>query len=333
MVTPLSSTPGFVDPSKMHVRFQEGGEQDSGALPDGGVGEGTQETSDELLAPQQEGPQGNSKSIPTPTPRPQGSAAEGLTPETSTLMPEAQQIDVNVPMPSFLSELRGTLDTDADAVSDTEAMVLEQMALEGTPTKVSGPRGALRPSVLSSILREQPGDNLPSSSGFVNPMSNPNVRQEVRNKYAGKHVPASIRLNNMGAVSIVGKIEGSFAARQAGFVKAVKRPKNEGGYYAQYATPEHGVAAASNLLKRYGTQGTNTASKITRKWAAEPGNYPNVLVKYLNQAGFNVNKDSPLNLSDPKTRLAILKAKSAHESGFGRPVYEEGVFLRGVGMT
>lgn len=169
-------------------------------------------------------------------------------------------------------------------------------------------------------------------SDFVDPRSNPAVDSSVLSRFEGKRLPASIRLNNMGAVSIVGNIDKSWAAKQAGFVGAVSRPKREGGYYAQYATPEHGVAAASKLLERFGRKGVNTPTEITKKWAAEPGNYPNVLVRFLKQAGYNVGKNTPLDLSDPNVRLAILKAKSAHESGVGKPIYSEDVFLRGVNL-
>lgn len=167
---------------------------------------------------------------------------------------------------------------------------------------------------------------------FVDPRDNPNVDPEVLSRFQGKRLPASLRLNNMGAVSITGNVAKSWAAKQPGFVGVVSRPKNEGGYYAQYATPEHGVAAASKLLERYGRQGTNTPVEITKKWAATPGNYPNVLVKYLKAAGFDVGRNTPLDLSDPEVRLAILKAKSAHESGAGRPTYSEDVFVRGVNL-
>src|SRR5690606_37969115 len=117
-----------------------------------------------------------------------------------------------------------------------------------------------------------------------------------------RRLPAAIRLNNPGAISIVGNIDKSFAARQPGFTGVVKRPKNEGGYYAQFATPQHGIAAASKLLQRYGKQGIDTPVSITRKWAKEPGNYPNVLVKFLRQAGYNVDKNTHLDLSDPGVR-------------------------------
>lgn len=149
-----------------------------------------------------------------------------------------------------------------------------------------------------------------------------------------KSVPVSIRNNNMGAISITGSIDKSWAARQPGFVGTSPRPKNEGGHYAKYATPEHGVAAASNLLKRYGSNGINTPIEIVSKWAAAGHEaYARTLVKYLNQAGFNVDKDTALDLNNKRVRLAILKAKSAHESGLGKPVYKSDVFLRGVDMT
>ena len=171
-----------------------------------------------------------------------------------------------------------------------------------------------------------------SEEEFISPRENPDVRPEVLSRFGNRRLPAAIRLNNPGAISIVGSVGKSFAAKQPGFTGVVKRPKNEGGYYAQFATPQHGIAAASKLLERYGRQGTNTAEKITKKWAAAPGNYPNVLVKYLREAGYQVSRNTPLDLSDPNVRIAILKAKSAHESGAGRPVYSDTVYSVGVNM-
>lgn len=171
-----------------------------------------------------------------------------------------------------------------------------------------------------------------SEDEFVSPRENPDVRPEVLSRFGNRRLPAAIRLNNPGAISITGSVGKSFAAKQPGFTGVVRRPKNEGGYYAQFATPQHGIAAASKLLERYGRSGTNTAEKITKKWAAAPGNYPNVLVKYLREAGYQVSKNTPLDLSDPNVRIAILKAKSAHESGAGRPVYSDSVYLTGVDM-
>jgi len=77
----------------------------------------------------------------------------------------------------------------------------------------------------------------------------------------------------------------------------------------------------------------DTPAAIVRKWSADKSahaSYEATLVKYLKQAGFNVGGGTSVDLSDPKVRLAILKAKSAHESGAGMPVYSEAVFQRGV---
>lgn len=177
------------------------------------------------------------------------------------------------------------------------------------------------------------GSGAPLPSNFVNPTSNPNVNPDILKRFEGRRLPVSIRNNNMGAVSITGNIERSWAAKQEGFVGTSPRPKNEGGYYAKYATPEHGVGAASKLLENYGSRGVNSPAKIVRKWSVDKAAhnaYANTLVKYLRAAGFDVDSNTALDLSQPEVRVAILKAKSAHESGLGVPVYVDGVFERGA---
>lgn len=173
----------------------------------------------------------------------------------------------------------------------------------------------------------------PDPNNFVEPKNNPDVDPAVMAKYANRRVPVSIRNNNMGAVSIIGNIENSWAARQPGFVGVTARPANEGGYYAKYATPQHGVAAASKLLENYGKQGVDSPAAIVRKWSASTAAhnvYAKTLVNYLKEAGYEVDATTRLDLSDPNIRLAILKAKSSHESGAGRPVYSDAVFKAGV---
>lgn len=172
-----------------------------------------------------------------------------------------------------------------------------------------------------------------TSDTFIEPTSNPSVNKEVLDRFAGRRLPVSIRNNNMGAVSITGNIDSSWAAKQPGFVGVTARPANEGGYYAKYATPEHGVAAASKLLELYGRQGVDSPGAIVRKWSADRAahaSYANTLVKYLKEAGFDASPNTRIDLSDPKVRLAVLKAKSSHEAGAGRPVYTDQTFLRGV---
>jgi hypothetical protein len=169
------------------------------------------------------------------------------------------------------------------------------------------------------------------SGEFIEPTSNPEVNPQVLERWRGKRLPVSIRNNNPAAISIVGSIEDSFAASQPGFVGVTKRPANEGGHYAKYATPEDGLRAASTLLRSYGRKGINTPSAIVKRWSTDKAahnSYANTLVKYLKQVGYDVTNTSKLNLEDPVVRRAILKAKSAHESGAGVPVYADEVYER-----
>lgn len=46
----------------------------------------------------------------------------------------------------------------------------------------------------------------------------------VIRKFANRRLPVSIRNNNMGAVSIMGDVEGAWSARQPGFVGVTPRP-------------------------------------------------------------------------------------------------------------
>lgn len=163
---------------------------------------------------------------------------------------------------------------------------------------------------------------------FVAPTENPDIIPQIRNR---ERLPVSIRNNNPGGISIIGKVEGSFAARQPGFVGTTNRPRVEGGKYAKFATPQHGIAAASRLLESYGRRGINTPTKIVSRWATGGQlGYINTIVRYLNRAGIEATKDSELDLSDPAVRVAVLKAQSDWESGMRRPVYKDKVFEDGA---
>lgn len=170
-------------------------------------------------------------------------------------------------------------------------------------------------------------------SSFLEPSVGTGIVSSIFDKYAGRRLPVSIRNNNMGAISITGNIDSSWAASMPGFVGTSPRPANEGGYYAAYATPEHGVFAASELLRKYGRGGTDTPMEIVSKWSADRtawGNYADTLVRYLKGEGINAGRNTELNLEDARVREAILKGKSHYESGAGMPVYQEGVFERGI---
>lgn len=171
------------------------------------------------------------------------------------------------------------------------------------------------------------------ATGFEDPTTSPKINPEVQQNFAGKRLPVSIRNNNMGAISITGNIDDSWAAQQPGFIGVTKRPANEGGYYAKYATPEDGIRAASNLLIRYGNQGVNTPAAIVKKWSTDTdahNAYARTIVSYLKAGGYDVDKTTPLDLNDPSVRLAVLMAKSEHESGAGKPVYKASVFTSAI---
>jgi hypothetical protein len=197
---------------------------------------------------------------------------------------------------------------------------------------VYNPAGA--PSVVQGggPVPRAPSGGVAPAPGFVDPRENTSdILQEVLDRYSDRRLPASIRLNNMGGISITGDINGSWAARQPGFVGVVARPANEGGFYAQYATPEDGVRAASNLLINYGERGINTPMAIADRWAeGSISQYANTTVRFLREAGYEVSTSTRLDLSNPEIRLAILRAKSAHESGFGRPIYADAIYERAV---
>jgi hypothetical protein len=169
---------------------------------------------------------------------------------------------------------------------------------------------------------------------FEEPMKSPKVAPEVVARYrSGRHIPVSIRNNNPAAISFTGNELASFAARQPGYAGKSKRPANEGGWYAKFSTPEAGIAAASKLLERYGSKGVDTPYAIVKKWstgATAWNSYAHTLVKYLKAAGWDGDINTRLDLSNPEVRKAILMAQSAHESGIGKPVYNEDVYSRAL---
>jgi hypothetical protein len=141
-------------------------------------------------------------------------------------------------------------------------------------------------------------------------------------------VPVVIRNNNPAALSLMRPGTGEFAEQQEGYVGATPRPKAEGGYYAKYKTPEHGVAANAELLKRYGQRGINTPDQIVRKWSVNPAAHANY--SRTIQRALGVSGNTRLNLNDPEVQAKVLEAQSGHESGRGKSIYTPDVIRRGV---
>src|ERR1019366_9416877 len=166
--------------------------------------------------------------------------------------------------------------------------------------------------------------------GFIDPHDNPNVNPRVLKRYENKKLPVTIRTNNPAALSVMHPGSGKeFAEKQPGYLGFVPRPAKEGGGYARFETPEHGVHASSELLSRYGGKGLNTTNKIVRRWSTDKrawGNYSKKLQKALGIKSGNTRID----LNNPDIRAKILMAKSGHESGAGVPVYNAETFAWGV---
>jgi len=175
-----------------------------------------------------------------------------------------------------------------------------------------------------------PGRQKISATDFMDPRTSGKLRPEILEKYKDRNFPVTIRNNNMGAVSLADD-SNKFVTGMAGYVGKTPRPAAEGGYYAKFSSPEHGVAAASKNLENYYKKGINTPEGIVRKWAKGANqNYISTVVSYLNNSGYKVDQTSQLDLSDPNVRIAILKAKSSFESGAGVPVYNDDVYETGV---
>jgi hypothetical protein len=93
----------------------------------------------------------------------------------------------------------------------------------------------------------------------------------------------------------------------------------DGGNYAQFATPEAGIAAAEqNLLAKQSRHGLQTVQQIIAdpKWGWDPGNaaYAGTVAKAL-----GVTPGTPVNLADPRVRQAMLGAIFQVENGRAVP--------------
>lgn len=183
------------------------------------------------------------------------------------------------------------------------------------------------------------GSPVPATAGdFLDPRTNPGVNPEALKIFEGKKLPSAFRTNNPGAYSIAGVNPNpapgmSPAGREPGYVGAELRPANEGGYYAKYSTPEHGVNASSNLLLKKFSQGHDSIHGIITKggWADRgQGEYEAAMAKHM---GVGIN--DKLDFSKPEIRAKWLAGASAHEAGSRKgstmiPLYNPEVFRRGT---
>ena len=119
--------------------------------------------------------------------------------------------------------------------------------------------------------------------------------------------PRSVRNNNPGNI-----IDSSFARNQPGYVG------NDAGF-AVFDNEQSGVEAHKKLLENYGMAGRNTVDTIIDRWspANAEGNTPEATENYKKHVAdkLGVNKNDPLDMSDPAIIDALSQAMAEFESG------------------
>lgn len=133
------------------------------------------------------------------------------------------------------------------------------------------------------------------------------VAQRYLNAYVARTEPRGLRNNNPDNIE-----NGPFAQSQTGY--AGPEPQ---GRYAQFQTPQQGIAAGSNLLADYAKQGINTVTGVVSKWApASDGNdtqaYSSFVAKDL-----GVSPNQPLDLSNSNVRQSLAVSMAKFENGTG----------------
>lgn len=88
-----------------------------------------------------------------------------------------------------------------------------------------------------------------------------------------------------------------------------------GGRESVFSTPEDGIAAAANQLRRYGQRGINTLNSIISTWA--PSSAGNNTAAYIaavsKDTGFKPGQK--LNLNNPEVLWNLINAMTRHENG------------------
>lgn len=200
-------------------------------------------------------------------------------------------------------------------------------SIKGVPASPIVPK---KESMLTKLLG---GRTNGENKTFLHPRDNPNINPEMLDHFkknptsSPEGLPAAFRTNNPGAISITGNIDSSFAAKQPGFAGAIPRPKDEGGYYAKFATPEHGIAAQATLLKKYAAKGKDTVATVLSDWAAMgQGQYIQSVAKEL-----GVSANEKLDFNNPEMLQKFMMAQAKFESGSkGILPYKEDVYDRAV---
>lgn len=127
--------------------------------------------------------------------------------------------------------------------------------------------------------------------------------------------PVAIRMNNPGAVNVAGWVR-----TWPGFVDAVvtstsivkgRTVKNTS---VIFETPEHGISAWHELMRKYNVAGAKTVKQIIWRYGGGQTNYATTYLNYVRKhTGFN--EDHEIKLSNTTDLLKFAKAMFRHEAG------------------
>lgn len=131
-----------------------------------------------------------------------------------------------------------------------------------------------------------------------------------------RNSPIGVRNNNFGNI----RANGEKWSGQLG----------DSGGFKVFETPQAGMQATLSLLDSYANRyGLNTVRGIIGRWAPPNENNTDAYIaRIARQMG--IDPDTPLDMSDPKTKVDLGFLISRHENGFDPVVYEEWARLGGA---
>ncbi len=154
---------------------------------------------------------------------------------------------------------------------------------------------------IASILGAVPTQGQPQPSMGGSPAGGPGPSADTSQ-------PRGIRNNNPGNIE-----DSQFAKSQPGYM-------GTDGRFATFATPEHGQAAASNLLASYGNRGINTVAGVINRWAPPSDGNPTGEYAKSVAAKIGVDPNAQIDLNDPRIRHALSSAMFNFENGRNVPM-------------
>jgi hypothetical protein len=118
-------------------------------------------------------------------------------------------------------------------------------------------------------------------------------------------LPRGLRNNNPGNIE-----DGPFTRALPGYA-------GSDGRFAQFNSPQDGLAAIDKLLSGYGQKGINTVGGVVNRWApSSDGNDVGAYAAHVSSK-LGVSPNDPIDLNDPNTRSTIAQGIAEHENGVG----------------